>query len=781
MWGLLGPLRRLVARAHAWRGELAQAAPGLPASLDRWSLRAMFAALAAWSACLWVIGTEAMGSCWAASVQLAAAELAALAVALTVPNYVVKLVFLLSPRPSSPAARLAAAEEERTVLRRSRHGRALLRMLALAAAACCVGGLVTTAAICWSPGIMAAAGRSFILPSWAWSAVRLGWAWLAMLPLALASAALALTASLLHRYGPSDPHRLVVRDIMWSSATGLAVAAGLWYAGMNLLGLALVCSMVMIAFAIATAARLAPGIKSVRLSGSASPVRWRERWLNVGEWAALAWVVTLQCRALREAAGVGWAATWLWVAATAVVFAWHARRLDRRPRPARALEAAAAGAGAILLAVLQVALLVVAAAGAGGGAWHWVWISLAAAGQFPFAALAAVTLARRRRLFAGAGFAGRLWMAGAAGGAAVGCLAAVAMLSSVGGPMLLALTVLALVAGVTLVVGGRLSSELSRRSDKRAWRGGIRWAAAGGVSILALTLVCAGLSRTVQAGLGAGGRVAVGPSWTVVRRGDGSVAVLSPAGPLHRRPDLTDLAHKIMRASPGRWWMVLTDCSDPPDGVGRAVPPNMRLQVSYIDGLAARLAAPPAGLEDRGAFSRALFTHPGGLDGMYLTAPPLDHPDGWCVYSRQVLARCVDMLGWDGVLLVRVSARRADVARLLAAVETFQWAARAASRGVPPRPRAYSTYAAVAADEKEAEVLLVACFGASRSARRIRRALDSAAKQTHLTVLSSAELTDSLSLLPVSRHVPGRWPAPRVIPSEDLWRGFLRKLRNPVR
>ena len=126
------------------------------------------------------------------------------------------------------------------------------------------------------------------------------------------------------------------------------------------------------------------------------------------------------------------------------------------------------------------------------------------------------------------------------------------MLSSLGGPMLLALTVLALVAGVALAVGGRLSSELSRRSGRRAWRGGIRWAAAGGVSILALTLVCAGLSRTVRAGLGAGGRVAVGPSWTAVRRGDGSVAVLSPAGPLHPRPELTDLARKIRRASPGR-------------------------------------------------------------------------------------------------------------------------------------------------------------------------------------------------------------------------------------
>ena len=122
----------------------------------------MLAVLAVWSVCLWVVGAEAMGGGWAASVELGAAQLAALAVVLAIPSHLAHTVVMLWGRlrwPAAMAVQVAMAERSETVVRESRHPRGPLRLLALVTAVCAAGGLLSSAGVHFTPVVMSAVGR----------------------------------------------------------------------------------------------------------------------------------------------------------------------------------------------------------------------------------------------------------------------------------------------------------------------------------------------------------------------------------------------------------------------------------------------------------------------------------------------------------------------------------------------------------------------------------------------------------------------------------------------
>ena len=115
---MLAPLARFSAVVRR-RPKAARSRPRLPARLGRWSLRAMLAVLAVWSVCLWVVGAEAMGGGWAASVELGAAQLAALAVVLAIPSHLAHTVVMLWGRlrwPAAMAVQVAMAERSDTIV-----------------------------------------------------------------------------------------------------------------------------------------------------------------------------------------------------------------------------------------------------------------------------------------------------------------------------------------------------------------------------------------------------------------------------------------------------------------------------------------------------------------------------------------------------------------------------------------------------------------------------------------------------------------------------------------
>lgn len=792
--GMLAALRTaaegMASRSRGRRGRGGKRRLG--PRLDQWTLRLMFATLALWSACLWVIGAEAFGACWAASVELAAIELAALAFALSVPDLELNLIFLVYRRfdsAAATAAQMAVAPFAPPAPQGSAGPRGLLRLMAMAAVACTVGGLITTAAISAAPQAIRMLAGLFIWPAWAWVVVRLVLAWVMMLPLALAAGWLTMVASLVRRHGPKDPYRQVTRDLLWGSAVGLAAAAGLWSAGMDLPGVALACSAVMIAAATATVARTSTGVKRSR---PAEPVAvllrpTRQRWMNLLEWAVLACVVTCQCRALRDAAGAGWSAAWLWAAGTGGLVAAAAVRQDRRRNPVPAVETAAAAAGAMVLVVIQLALLGLAAA---AGRWaRTPLIALAVAGQVPLAHLAATILVRRRRLFPEASLPGRFWLAGAAAGAAVGSYAAVSALSAAGGLTVLAAVALAVVAAAVLAVGSgqlrRARRSTRRPTGARAAFDQLRWAGLGAAVILAVAMVCVGLARSAREALG--GPVAVGASLTAVGDGNASQAVLGSeaaraASPSSPEPVLSVLAGRLARARAGRWWFVAGGAYHPPPLAMEA--PAMRAKMSFPDGVFGRLAKPLTGARRWGTFGRELPIRTAAFDGIYLAGLPADHPDAWCMYSQQVLRRCAGLLGRRGVLLVRTSAGRRGVAQLLAVAETF--------RSVPA-----DAMAAIVMRGDRVEMLLAGSPRAGSVPGGLNRLLVAEASGTGpgeatapaggewaplpVAVVPAAKLVPpGVRLLPITSRAPGRRNAVGSESADSLWKWLQRKAEPPA-
>ncbi len=452
--------------------------------LDRWTFLAGLTLLGVWSVCLWVLTAEALGGGWVGMVQAAATELAAAAAVLCLLGPVGRAI-------SSPAGRFGfvrGGEGLSKARRAELESRRLRRLVAAACAACAVGGVISVACIPLASAAMASLGRMFLFPEWLWAVVRLVPTAMVMLPLGAAAAALAAAGALLRRYGPSDPSRHVDRDLAWAACAALTIAAGLGWGGLDFLGAGLVCAVLLAGLAAGMAAPAPPGATTVRQDAGPAPGQPARRRLNVCLWAAPAWLLTVQCWALRNAAGAGWAASLLWTAATAAIAAAVAARYDRRVRVGGASEAWAAGMGGLLVAAVQLAMLHLAA---GPGRARWLWIIPSFAGLVPFAGLWAAVLSRRRRVSAREGLPGRLWLADMGFGAALGAVSASAMVSLPVSPTLLAGTLLVLLAATA--AAGRTS--LPGAGERRAGpaRSRARWMLLGAAALAAVALMLFGL------------------------------------------------------------------------------------------------------------------------------------------------------------------------------------------------------------------------------------------------------------------------------------------------
>ena len=746
--------------------------------LDRWTLRAALAALALWSACLWVLSGRAFGCCWAGMVEAAAVQLAVAGAILNLPKAALGRVFILARRVLGDRQEPDRDLKLSLARRAQREARLLRRLLAGASLACAVGGLASTAMIWAAPAAMSRLGRMFLLPAWAWALVRLALAAAVMLPLALAAGALILAGSLLRRWGPSDPYRYIHSDLIWAASAGLALAAALWWAGANLLGSALVCSVALMGIALAAAARRSVGAVSARRAKAPRESQWprAQRWQNLGAWAMPAWLVTLQCRALRDAAGADWAGTWLWVAATVAAMAVMTARLDKRVRVGSAVEAAAATLGALVVAAGELAMFAAALAGGRGA---WLWVAAAGAGQLLFSALWAVALSRRRRVFAAQGRAGRLWFADAAVGASLGAGAAVVMLAS---PAPAAAVAVSFVASGAVVV---LAGATTALRGGRRWtaRGRGRWAAVGATSIAAVVLLLLGLMRAVRGSLGR--QVAIGASLTAAQMPDADVRALPGADAPFAAGALSILGGRLISTHPGRWWLVWAGGPDPapvltgrrrgaPDDSGDGSPraggaaldppegPFMP-QWGFADPAFARLpaCARRAALADRTGFTRTLAVRMDRFDGIYLGGLRADHPEAWCMYNREALGQCLRRLGSGGLLVVRTACGARGLGELLAVAETFR---RVAGGGC----------AAGVESGDGVALLLVARRGPSRTTDNLLELLAAAAADMPVVVFPLRRL---FSLRPGVDPISVSAPSPRRLGERAGW-GFLQRLRG---
>ncbi|KPK86296.1 MAG: hypothetical protein AMJ81_01575 [Phycisphaerae bacterium SM23_33] len=623
-------------------------------------------ALTVWSAGLWVIVGGAFGCCWAGMVEAAACQLAAVALALGLSNGVLKLVLLLSRRAragEAPAWQVLLADRGKASS--ARRAKQLRRLLAVAVAACAAGGLLSTVGAQLAPFALRRLAGMFLYPPWMWSAARLGLQVLVFLPMAAAIAGLGLLGPLLRRYGASDPYRYLTTDLTWSSSAGLAAAAGLWWAGADLQGIAFVCAAALVGLSAATAFKKQLAAKAVRLAGpDTAGGRWkRQRWLNLGASALLAWILAMQCRALRDGARCDWAATWIWVAATAGVAAAVTGRLNRRVRPASAAEGRAAAAGPVVVAATQLGLLGFAATRPWG--W-WIWIGLAAAAQVPFAALAATLLARRRRLSGQAGCPGRFWLADGALGAAAGAAGATFMLAWPKGLLVAAVAMMVGLTVVFLAGTGAMARVATRPRGPGPLGRQLRWAAAGAAAILAVASMWVGLRQAWQAGPRR--HVFVGASLTAYQTDAGAVAALPVQEARQGSVLLTELARQLIQSREGSWWVISAREPGLLTGLGEGVRASR-----YFPGEAFRylLAWGRAGRPK--SFARYLNIHIHDLDGVYLDGLSVDHPDAWCLYNVEALLGARSRIAPGGLMILRVAGSEGRLADLLRVVKTFDW------------------------------------------------------------------------------------------------------------
>lgn len=633
----------------------------------------------------------------------------------------------------------------------------------------CGGGLAATALIV--PGDRAAQAlvQAFTLTAAAERAVQLALQYAALLPWAV-GAALVSMAQATSLKADADDRPVEPRAWAWGLAAALAAAALAWALGLR-----------PIAWCLLTAgAQLLLAVAAMRARGRPEPARAQVLPMPVAgprpdRWATLlavpvAAVAVMQARAAADLLGATVSQQWLLLALTAAAAAWTWRR--------------AAGRLGGHLAEMAGALILLAAAPAMQFALAWPaafaadmpWAAyLALAGQVPFGAAAGLLLAatwrpvvttERLPLL-------RRW----ALGAALGLLAALALLDAHPTGTLLLLAALACAA-----VGVVLLAAAARKSRDR-WAAGL-----SGAALLAALAAGAVLARCV-----AGGAVEAhaGLRLTAGQRGEAvGYLPLEPAvdwqldlwagrwltaedsryrqrlhwrlrpGSTYRRvaesrPALRDLL-------PGTPWLFVTRRP--------VVPPErayLAIDVAAADTALFRLPAwrgRPAGR----SVLPLLRTGPQVYQGALYGPIRADHPDAREFFHARALARLrYDRVVAGGLLAVHVPCAGTDAAPLLAVARTAH-------------ERLGPAAVLVLLHEEGTEMLMLTPEGAPGEARRLGDALlEDAPPEAY--VLGSEDLSALWARVPAIDAAVGDPPGRRsAVPRADLETYLRAVARRPA-
>ncbi len=493
----------------------------------------------------------------------------------------------------------------------------------------------------------------------AWSGARMAIEFLAMLPMGLGVCTVFLVSAIVRGAGDGS-YDAAWRHWLCGLAAGLAVFGGIWLAGGDILGAAVVAGVALLAAAGVLFVRRPA---AVAVEGAAPPVEVgagrRARVGVAAAFAGVAFVMAGQARLVADLAGLDPGGCALAAAASIALLAALIARADRRVETPGPAQAAGAVAGAAATAGLQAALAVGCLSG--DGATAWAYAALAVAAQVPLAGCGALFLSRQRRRFAEAGGRARAYLASAAGGAGAG-LAAWAALGAWGQqaavlpPLATGVVALAVLVGV-LSAGGAAAQA--------------RWAVCGAILIGAV-----GASMLVAIRrAGARAPVAAG-AWLTAGEGGGLV----PAAPPWRSDALGEVAASIVGRREGTWWFVSATGDglpvDPPRGIAGVA---TTLDAAFRRERPGRSAA-GAGLwlgEGEAGFFRPPARGRGRFDGAFLVLLPADHPQAWRCYSRSALGRAAMRLRRDahgrvaGPVLLRCRAGRANLGDALAVARTY--------------------------------------------------------------------------------------------------------------
>jgi len=542
--------------------------------------------------------------------------------------------------------------------------RAVNRIMGASALLAAVGGACSTAAILPARWLVDWLGRSFLWSPAGWGVCRLFVAFLGMLPLAMGTAVTFLASTLLRGGSGRDRYAAVCRDWLWAAAIGVGAFGGACAAGANLLGVVAACHAAMAAGAVGLFARQGVAMRPRRLIRPA-PVfpNGVHRWAIIGCFAALSSGLLVQLRLLADAGGLGMPVRMAWLGGSLALLAWFFRRTDRKSRPPGRAQQIGAAMGALTGLAVQSVLILAAAnfAGETGHPASIVLAALAASLQVPIASLAVVVLSRQRRLFAEGGGRVRAYAAAATGGAAIGVVGYLFVLSVPAGHAIFVGVLLATIAAWVLVgvgMGGRPQVQL-------------RWMAYGGALICATAAAFLAILGQLRA---SGLAIDAGP-WltTVVARDDSSgrwvrVGCLpfSKVGPGEA---LSRLLAEEVADGQRRWWVAAASERDLPPGLrGKVI--SLRSPPAAAGGPATIRAFELGGAACGGLFEALPIGHE-KFDGLLLAPPPVDHPQAWRFYNASTLRRCRQVLTSGAKVLLRTQAPEGYFAAALSVIKTF--------------------------------------------------------------------------------------------------------------
>jgi len=697
-----------------------------PAAIDRLMLMWIATALVVWVACLVILWGWAFDTSGVSSVLTLAATMLAVSAAAPLPGRFARafqrVLIRLGLQDVGAMERTMAAP----VISRRSDAIAAVRLLGLAAFFAAACGLVSTLVIfAFRPAADWLAGR-VIWPPLAWTIVKVACQAAGMLPIALAVCVVFLLGAII-RGGPGrDPYAAIFGDWLWSLAAGLLIFAAVWLAGANLLGVAVVSGV----------ALLAAGWLLVRRAGGmhmrrrGRPIENRPgvrvRLSVTFAFAILALILAIQARMLTDIAALGIGFCACWSALSIALLAATMREVDRRSRPPARSHGAGAVIGVVAAAMLQSMLGVMCIGRAVAPA---ACVGLAVAAQAPLAACGAIVISRQRRLFAGVGGRPRAYLSCACVGLGCGLLAYLAI-GWAGAPAIWLLCLaMATLAGAT-VVGIAAARGVS---------GQVGWAVCGMALAVALAATAAlSLKRTGEMT----GNVAPGAWLTAVSSGnpqrpEGFLPFAQP--PVRRSPRVSDSAGSVFAARGGTWWVVAGAAPDLPAEMPEQVVAVASSPDPSADGpgrprgwaLLRGLWKPGAVVDffGRPACGAATF------DGIFLAPMPADRPEAWRCYNEAAIKRCLSRLNAGGVVALRTQAQADRLRSALAAAATFHSVVG-------------SSWAVMDLSGDQLDIMIVGPAGRTRKP----------APREGLYVLSSDELLSRLGRIdPIRIWSPGRF------------------------
>lgn len=660
-----------------------------PTLIDRLFVVWIAATLTLWLAALTVLWGVTSDFSGASQIRTFAAAMLAIWATAGLPGRVVggmqRLLAARKPRGALAAALATAGSASAS----RQEVRMMLRLLAVAVIVAAAGGLASTGAVYLGAAAAEAIGQwRFRWGPTSWTGIKLALQFVGMVPAGLGVSLAFLSTARLRAGSGRDVYASVVREWLIGLAAGLAVLAVTWWAGANLLGVALVACVALLAAAGGLFQRARLTVRPRRRMQPIASARQRGQRAAIAVGAGAVTVALLvQMRLLRDVAGAGLAGRACWAAASLALLVAYLRKVDKRSRPPSVTQQAGATIGAAAGLVVQCSLLMRCLL---GGSVAGACGVLAVAGQVPLAALTGAIVSAQRRRFATGGGRARAYVSAGAGGAGLGALLYLAAgSSSIGSSMAVAGAIAVVVAAVMRGISS------ARRADRR-----LQWAGLGAALICAAgaaPVACLHGLESVSAGV-----------WltTVSRRlaGRPDVAVTGCLPrPVRWRSAAVDRAQaELLAGRPGRWWVVAADARD--------------AKAPLAGGSSAARAHPDptapaaAGVIGQAPHSEADFLHavqrdPRRFDGVLLAAMPADHPEAWRCYHPAVLRSCAAKVHSGGLMVLRTQASGGGVELALEVARTF---ARVARGG----------WAVLALDGGRVDLLLAGAGGACRRPRR---------------------------------------------------------------